>query len=122
MDYGPKDVRHALVEASEGQHRHDAGPALLFCFQDDAAEGRSYALRGENLMQLGGVVCFWSWPWLTTVWRRECAGWSRGAPRNGLTVPGPVGRFSLKGADTFGCRARDRSRAKWTASSTSSCG
>ena len=54
IEYAPKDLRLALVEASAGPHRHARGPGCCsFCYQYDPAtgplrRGRSCAMRARR--------------------------------------------------------------------------
>jgi protein SCO1/2 len=53
--YGPRDVRLALVEASEGKIGSPVDKVLLFCYHYDAAAGK-YSLVAMNLVRAAGVV------------------------------------------------------------------
>lgn len=53
LEYAPKTLRLALVEASEGRIGSTLDKLILFCFHYDATEGR-YAPVARKLMQLGG--------------------------------------------------------------------
>lgn len=71
LEYAPREVRNALVEASEGKVGTVIDQAILYCFQYDP-HANSYVLQATNLMKLGGgltvlvlgVVLF-------VFWRRE---------------------------------------------------
>jgi protein SCO1 len=76
IDFAPRDVRLALVEASAGKVGTIADQLLLFCYHYDAATGRYGAaamtsLRIAALVTVVGLVGF-----VTTQLRRE-----RAAPR-----------------------------------------
>lgn len=55
IEYAPKTLRLALVEASEGKIGTTLDRLILYCFHYDANEGR-YAPVARNLMQLGGAA------------------------------------------------------------------
>jgi protein SCO1/2 len=55
IDYGPRDLRFALIEASD----HKVGTAvdrlLLYCYHYDPTTGK-YGLVLLNVLRLGGVI------------------------------------------------------------------
>jgi len=55
IDYGPRDLRLALVEASDNGIGTPADRLLLYCYHYDPAAGR-YGLVVLNVIRLGGVV------------------------------------------------------------------
>jgi protein SCO1 len=55
IEYAPKDLRLALVEASEGTVGGPVDQILLFCYQYDPATGR-YGAVLMRLVRLGGVL------------------------------------------------------------------
>ena len=55
ISYPPRDLRLALVEASEGKIGSPVDQVLLFCFHYDPMTGR-YALAIMSLIRLGGVL------------------------------------------------------------------
>lgn len=55
LEYLPKTLRLALVEASEGRIGTTLDRLILFCFHYDATVGR-YAPVARNVMKLGGGV------------------------------------------------------------------
>jgi protein SCO1 len=55
IEYAPKDVRLALVEAGEGKIGSPIDQMLLFCFHYDPAAGK-YGAAVLNLVRAGGVV------------------------------------------------------------------
>jgi protein SCO1 len=55
VEYAPKDLRLALVEASEGKVGSPVDQLLLFCYQYDPATGR-YGAVLMRVMRLGGVL------------------------------------------------------------------
>jgi protein SCO1/2 len=82
IEYAPKDLRLALVEASEGRVGSAVDQVLLFCYRYDPATGR-YGAVALNLVRAGGVLtvlallAFWA-----VMWRRD-------HPRPAETPPGP---------------------------------
>lgn len=55
VSYVPKDVRLALVEASDGRIGSVTDAVLLYCFQYDPATGK-YSLAIMNALRAGGVL------------------------------------------------------------------
>ncbi|NNE35669.1 MAG: SCO family protein [Rhodothermales bacterium] len=55
LEYPPRDVRTALVEASEGKIGTSLDRLILFCFQYDATVS-GYVLQATRLMRLGGFL------------------------------------------------------------------
>lgn len=55
LEFPPRHVRNALVEASEGQIGSPLDQALLFCFRFDPSVN-SYVLHAANLMKVGGAL------------------------------------------------------------------
>lgn len=55
VEYPPRDLRLALVEASENKIGSLADQILLFCFHYDPATGK-YGAYALNLVRLGGVI------------------------------------------------------------------
>jgi protein SCO1/2 len=55
IEYAPKDLRLALVEASDGKVGGPVEQLLLFCYQYDPATGR-YGAVLMRLVRLGGVL------------------------------------------------------------------
>ncbi len=71
MTYPPRDVRTALVEASEGKVGTTVDKILLYCFHYDPEAG-SYVPYAANLMRLGGgVTVLVLGLLLFLLWRRE---------------------------------------------------
>ena len=71
VDYKPRDVRAALVEASEGKVGTAMDQVLLYCFQYDP-NANSYVLHAVNLMKLGGLLTLLILgAMLFVFWRRE---------------------------------------------------
>jgi protein SCO1/2 len=55
MEYAPRDLRLALVEASERRIGNAVDAVLLYCYQYDPMRGR-YAASVMRLVRLGGVL------------------------------------------------------------------
>jgi protein SCO1/2 len=55
IEYAPKDLRLALVEAGEGKIGNVVDELLLYCFHYDPASGK-YGAAVVNLVRAGGVV------------------------------------------------------------------
>jgi protein SCO1/2 len=55
LDYGPRDLRLALVEAGDGKIGTPVDALLLYCFHYDPTKGK-YGLVVLNLIRLGGAV------------------------------------------------------------------
>jgi protein SCO1/2 len=55
LDYGPRDLRLALVEAAGGRIGTPVDSLLLYCFHYDPEQGK-YGLVLMNVMRLAGVV------------------------------------------------------------------
>jgi protein SCO1/2 len=71
IEYGPRDLRLAMVEASEGRIGSVVDQILLFCFHYDPKIGR-YSAAILSLVRFGGVaaVVILS-TFLAVMWRRE---------------------------------------------------
>ena len=55
LDYGPRDLRLALVEAADRKIGTPVDALLLYCFHYDPAQGK-YGLVLMNVMRLAGIV------------------------------------------------------------------
>lgn len=55
LQFNPRDIRTALVEASEGKVGTPLDQAILFCFRYDPDSG-SYVPYATNIMKLGGLL------------------------------------------------------------------
>lgn len=55
VEFAPRDLRLALVEASQGKIGSPVDQALLFCFHYDPTTGK-YSATVLNLVRLGGVA------------------------------------------------------------------
>jgi protein SCO1/2 len=70
IDYGPRDLRLALLDASEGKVGSPLKRALLYCYHYDLATGR-YNLAIMRIVQLAGVVTVFSLGMMIFVWTRR---------------------------------------------------
>ena len=71
MRFAPRDVKLALVEASQGKVGTAFDRFLLTCYQYDAASKR-YALVVRTVIQGGGTLVFLALAtMLAVLWRRE---------------------------------------------------
>ncbi len=55
VQYDPRDLKLALVEASEGKVGSTLDRILLYCFHYDASAGK-YTAVAQNIMRLTGAV------------------------------------------------------------------
>jgi protein SCO1/2 len=69
IDYPPRDVRLALVEASQGRIGTAVDRLLLFCYHWDAATGR-YTPIVARALQIGGALTLIALGTLVVVLRR----------------------------------------------------
>lgn len=71
IEYEPRDVRTALVEASNGTVGSTIDRVILYCFQYDSAKN-SYVPHALNLMKMGGLMTVIAiGTMLFVFWRRE---------------------------------------------------
>ncbi len=55
LNYEPKDLKFALMEASDGKVGTTLEQLILFCYHYDATEN-TYVLFARNIMRLGGII------------------------------------------------------------------
>jgi protein SCO1/2 len=55
VEYSPKDMRLALVDAAEGRLGNPVDQILLYCYQYDPSRGR-YSASILNIVRLGGLL------------------------------------------------------------------
>ena len=67
IDYGPRDLRLALLDASEGRISSPLKRALLYCYHYDLATGR-YSLAIMRVVQLAGAATVVTLGTLIFVW------------------------------------------------------
>jgi protein SCO1/2 len=70
IDYGPRDLRLALLDASEGKIGSPLEKALLYCYHYDLATGR-YSFAILRVVQLAGAATVLSLGALIIVWTRR---------------------------------------------------
>ncbi len=71
ISYKPRDLRLALVEASEGKIGSTVDKVLLYCFHYDP-EARGYVLFARNIMKIGGAFTMLLLGFfLFFLWKRE---------------------------------------------------
>ncbi len=70
IDYGPRDLRLALLDASEERISSPLKKALLYCYHYDVATGR-YSLAIMRVVQLAGAATVLSLGTLIFVWTRR---------------------------------------------------
>ncbi len=70
IDYGPRDLRLALLDASEGKISSPLKKALLYCYHYDLATGR-YSLAIMRLVRVAGAATVLSLGALIVVWTRR---------------------------------------------------
>ena len=74
IEYSPRDMRLALVEASSGRIGTPVDKVLLYCYHYDPATGK-YSLVVLNVMRLGGIVTVaLLGAFLLVMWRQEKKG------------------------------------------------
>jgi protein SCO1/2 len=70
IDYGPRDLRLALLDASGDKISSPLKKALLYCYHYDLATGR-YSLAIMRVVQAAGVVTVFSLGTLIFIWTRR---------------------------------------------------
>ncbi len=71
LEYPPRSVRSALVEASEGKVGNPVDQLILYCFPYDP-DANSYVPHAMNIMKVGGVLTLvLVGGFLLVFWRRE---------------------------------------------------
>ena len=71
IEYAPRDLRLALVEASQGKIGNPVDQLLLYCYHYDPAAGR-YGAVVMNIVRVAGVgVVLLLATFLTVMWRRD---------------------------------------------------
>src|SRR5687768_556048 len=70
IDYGPRDLRLAILDASEGKISSPLKKALLYCYHYDLATGR-YSLAIMRVVQLAGAATVFSLGMMIFVWTRR---------------------------------------------------
>jgi len=71
IEFPTKDLKFALLEASQGKIGSTVDRILLFCYHYDPAT-KGYVLFAQNLMKLGGgLTLIVLAAFLGILWRRE---------------------------------------------------
>jgi len=71
LNYEPKDLKLALLEASEGKIGDTLDKLVLFCFRYDA-NSNTYVLFAQNVMRMGGILTMIVlFSFLAVYWIRE---------------------------------------------------
>ena len=71
LNYEPKDLKLALLEAAEGKIGNTLDKLILFCFHYDA-NSNTYVLFAQNVMRLGGVLTMIAlFSFLAVYWVKE---------------------------------------------------
>ena len=71
VSYSARDLKFALIEASEGKIGTTVDKVILSCFSYDNSTGR-YTASAFGLMRLAGVITmFFLGAMVTALWRRE---------------------------------------------------
>lgn len=94
IEYAPRDLRLAIVEASRGKIGNPVDQLLLFCYHYDPASGR-YGAVVMNMVRAGGVVFVLILStFLFVMWRRERrrAALAASLPASGSRLPAPENR------------------------------
>jgi len=55
IEYNPRDLRLALLEASEGKVRNTVDRIILYCYHYDP-DSKGYVVFAGNIMRLGGTI------------------------------------------------------------------
>ena len=70
IDYGPRDLRLAVLDASEEKIGSPLAKALLYCYHYDLSTGR-YSLAIMRIVQLAGAATVFALGTLIFVWTRR---------------------------------------------------
>ena len=70
IDYGPRDLRLALLDASEEKISSPLKRALLYCYHYDLATGR-YSLAIMRIVRIAGAATVFSLGMLIFIWTRR---------------------------------------------------
>ena len=70
IDYGPRDLRLAILDASEGKISSPLKKVLLYCYHYDLATGR-YSLAIMRVVQVAGAATVFSLGMMIFVWTRR---------------------------------------------------
>ncbi len=71
VQFEPKDLRMALLEASSGKIGSPMDQVLMYCYHYDASSGR-YSIAAQQIMKIGGILTVLVLGgWLIGFWLRE---------------------------------------------------
>jgi protein SCO1 len=70
IDYGPRDLRLAVLDASAGKVGSPLAKALLYCYHYDVSTGR-YSLAILRIVRLAGAATVFSLATMIVVWTRR---------------------------------------------------
>ncbi len=79
IDYAPKDVKFAVMEATENKIGNPAEQLMLYCYHYDPATGR-YGLSILKIIRLGGIVTLLGLSLMFFIF------WRRGKAKNEIEV------------------------------------
>jgi len=101
IEYAPRDLRLALVEASQGKIGTPVDQILLYCYHYDPKAGK-YSAAVMNIVRLGGVAAVLILTtFLTVMWRRDRRrDRIRDAALVGRQAPGPPAGARSASADS----------------------
>lgn len=80
LEYPPKDIRLALVEASENKIGNVVDQLLLYCFRYDPQTGKYTAMTMRILRIVGAIFSLSIMTFLWIMWRRERAAAAQPTP------------------------------------------
>jgi protein SCO1 len=116
IEYGPRDLRLAVVEASEGRIGNLADQILLFCFHYDPKIGR-YSAAILSLVRFGGVAAVLILStFLFVMWRREKRRPPEGPGRGASSLPSEAREEARAAGAERGARDQASGRARIRAS------
>jgi len=88
IEYGPRDLRYAIVEASDGRVGNAADALLLYCYHYDPMSGRYGFVVMRALRLAGGATVLALAGFVYVMLRREKRGGARLANTSRLVTPG----------------------------------
>ena len=88
IEYGPRDLRYAIVEASDGRVGNAADALLLYCYHYDPMSGRYGFVVMRALRLAGGITVLALGGFVLLMLRREKRASERLATASRLATPG----------------------------------